>query len=223
LYNYSFIHIRLVVLLPFKVIAAFQTYFSHYSHPAPRATLGHTVTGFAQVSAQPLFVSLPPNHTLFWFLFLPINSFIFFKFLLVVYLYFICLALSLFFLLQVILFHICFPTVLAVCFLGPHSSYMLVVSTPLSNYWLSSPHMFCYLTVLSSFYVIGFLSYSESWPVRMEPIRCPETSVNNYHTTPCNNPEDHRDFNIRYVAGFEVLTLMFGRFSSLGLILRTDR
>jgi hypothetical protein len=28
--------------------------------------------------------------------------------------------------------------------------------------------------------------------VRMGPIRCPETSVNNYHTTPCNNPEDHR-------------------------------
>jgi hypothetical protein len=28
--------------------------------------------------------------------------------------------------------------------------------------------------------------------VRMEPIRCPETSVNNYHTTPCNNPEDQR-------------------------------
>jgi hypothetical protein len=26
----------------------------------------------------------------------------------------------------------------------------------------------------------------------MGPIRCPETSVNNYHTTPCNNPEDHR-------------------------------
>jgi hypothetical protein len=28
--------------------------------------------------------------------------------------------------------------------------------------------------------------------VRMGQIRCPETSVNNYHTTPCNNPEDHR-------------------------------
>jgi hypothetical protein len=26
----------------------------------------------------------------------------------------------------------------------------------------------------------------------MGPIRWPETSVNNYHTTPCNNPEDHR-------------------------------
>ena len=26
----------------------------------------------------------------------------------------------------------------------------------------------------------------------MGPIRCPETSVNNYHTTPCNTPEDRR-------------------------------
>jgi hypothetical protein len=44
-YDYSFIHIRLVGSIPFKVIAAFQSYFSHYSHPAPRAALGHTVTG----------------------------------------------------------------------------------------------------------------------------------------------------------------------------------
>jgi hypothetical protein len=32
----------------------------------------------------------------------------------------------------------------------------------------------------------------ESWPVKMGPTRCPETSVNNYHTTPCNYPKDHR-------------------------------
>jgi hypothetical protein len=43
------------------------------------------------------------------------------------------------------------------------------------------------------------LSYSESWPVRMGPIRCPETSVNNYHTTPCNNLEDHRFKKITFV------------------------
>jgi hypothetical protein len=36
---------------------------------------------------------------------------------------------------------------------------------------------------------VGKKAYSDSWPVR---IRCPETSVNNYHTTPCNYPEDHR-------------------------------
>jgi hypothetical protein len=32
----------------------------------------------------------------------------------------------------------------------------------------------------------------ESWPVKSGPIRCPETSVTTYHTTPCNYPEDHR-------------------------------
>jgi hypothetical protein len=36
------------------------------------------------------------------------------------------------------------------------------------------------------------LSYSDSWPVQMGPIRCPETSVNNYQTTPRNTPEDRR-------------------------------
>jgi hypothetical protein len=29
-----------------------------------------------------------------------------------------------------------------------------------------------------------------SWPLKMEPIRCPETSVNNYHTTPRDVPEE---------------------------------
>jgi hypothetical protein len=35
------------------------------------------------------------------------------------------------------------------------------------------------------------IGWNNSLPVMMESIRCPETSVNNYHTTPCNNPEDH--------------------------------
>jgi hypothetical protein len=39
-------------------------------------------------------------------------------------------------------------------------------------------------------YRLSFLL--ESWPVKVGPIRCPETSVNNYHTTPCNYPEDRR-------------------------------
>jgi hypothetical protein len=30
------------------------------------------------------------------------------------------------------------------------------------------------------------------WPVKMGPIRCPETSVNSYHTTPHNIPEERR-------------------------------
>jgi hypothetical protein len=32
----------------------------------------------------------------------------------------------------------------------------------------------------------------ESSPMKMGPTRCPETSVNNYHTKPCNYPKDHR-------------------------------
>jgi hypothetical protein len=32
----------------------------------------------------------------------------------------------------------------------------------------------------------------DSWPVKMGPIICPETSVNNYHTVPCNIPEERR-------------------------------
>ena len=36
--------------------------------------------------------------------------------------------------------------------------------------------------------------YSDSWPVTMGPTRCPETSVNNYHTTPCNIPEERRSY-----------------------------
>jgi hypothetical protein len=43
----------------------------------------------------------------------------------------------------------------------------------------------------------NYISYSDSWPVRMGPIRCPETSVNNYHTTPRNTLED-RTFQIIY-------------------------
>jgi hypothetical protein len=42
-----------------------------------------------------------------------------------------------------------------------------------------------------------FFSYSDSWPVKMGPIRCPETSVNNYHTTPCNVPEERRSHQHR--------------------------
>ena len=49
----------------------------------------------------------------------------------------------------------------------------------------------CYPAALSRIYVIGFLSHSDSWPVRMGPIRCPETSANNYHTTR-NTPQGRR-------------------------------
>jgi hypothetical protein len=36
-----------------------------------------------------------------------------------------------------------------------------------------------------------FLS-SDSWPLKMGPICCPEKSLKNYHTTPCNIPEECR-------------------------------
>jgi hypothetical protein len=42
-----------------------------------------------------------------------------------------------------------------------------------------------------------FLSYSSSWPVKMGPICCPETSVNNYRTTPHNIPEGRRSHQHR--------------------------
>jgi hypothetical protein len=50
--------------------------------------------------------------------------------------------------------------------------------------------------MLPSLLVSGFLSFVESRPVKIGPTRCPETSVNNYLTTPCNHPKDHR-LNIR--------------------------
>jgi hypothetical protein len=44
----------------------------------------------------------------------------------------------------------------------------------------------------------AYEAYSESWPVKMGLTRCPETSVNNYHTTPCNYPDDHR-FHLQFI------------------------
>jgi hypothetical protein len=53
--------IRLLGLLPFPVIAAFHIIFSHYSHPAPRAALGHTETGSHTGIREASFrVSFPP-------------------------------------------------------------------------------------------------------------------------------------------------------------------
>jgi hypothetical protein len=31
-----------------------------------------------------------------------------------------------------------------------------------------------------------------SWPLEVEPIRCPKTSVKDYHSTLCNTPDDRR-------------------------------
>jgi hypothetical protein len=47
--------------------------------------------------------------------------------------------------------------------------------------------------------------------VRTGPIRCPETSVNNYHTTPHNTPEDcrfHRFLEITICDFVQAVTVM---------------
>jgi hypothetical protein len=133
----SFINICLFGLLPFSVIAAFHTIFSHYSHPAPRATLGYTETSSRTGIRETTFrVSLPPPPpTLFWFFMLLIYSFAFSIFtvgLFVIYLSSFILIFSSF---TVTLFHIVFPTLLAVCIPGTPSSYTLFVSTHLSPWF----------------------------------------------------------------------------------------
>jgi hypothetical protein len=52
-----------------------------------------------------------------------------------------------------------------------------------------------------------FLSYWDSWPVKMRPTRCPETSVNNYNTTPRNIPEERRSHQHR---GWSLKSRLFG-------------
>ena len=39
------------------------------------------------------------------------------------------------------------------------------------------------------------------WPVKVRPTHCPETSVNNYQTTPCNIPEE-LEYSSLTVTGF---------------------
>jgi hypothetical protein len=43
----------------------------------------------------------------------------------------------------------------------------------------------------------GSRGFSNSWPLKMGTIRCPETSVNNYHSTPRNIPEERRSHQRR--------------------------
>jgi hypothetical protein len=47
----------------------------------------------------------------------------------------------------------------------------------------------------------------DSWPVKLGPIRCPETSVNNYHTTPRNIPKERRPGTIHLSPGHHELTV----------------
>ena len=60
---------------------------------------------------------------------------------------------------------------------------------------------------------------SDSWPVRMGPIRCLETSVNNYHTTPCNNPEVHRFyFTLPFPDFSSIMTMTIPKFVAVKLM-----
>jgi hypothetical protein len=40
----------------------------------------------------------------------------------------------------------------------------------------------------------AFFSSWTSWPLKMGPIHCPETSVKDYHSTLCNIPEERRSY-----------------------------
>jgi hypothetical protein len=53
--------------------------------------------------------------------------------------------------------------------------------------------------VLVSTLQVGFLSGLDSQLLKMGPIRCPETSVNNYHTTPRNIPEERDLIYVHFV------------------------
>jgi hypothetical protein len=40
--------------------------------------------------------------------------------------------------------------------------------------------------------LLGCKSQSTTWPLKMRPIGCPDTSVQNYHSTLRNIPNEHR-------------------------------
>jgi hypothetical protein len=69
------------------------------------------------------------------------------------------------------------------------------------SYWLFPTHLavpahtFPYITMCSlpAFYpLLAFYSSWTSWSLKMGPIRCPETSVKDYHSTLRNIPEECR-------------------------------
>ena len=48
----------------------------------------------------------------------------------------------------------------------------------------------------------------DSWPLKMGLMQCPETSVNNYETTPCNIPEERRCYSCCPLKGTRVLWIL---------------
>ena len=73
---------------------------------------------------------------------------------------------------------------------------------------------FVYIKVYSNMLFLWNLSPSRnSCPVKMGPIRCPETSVNSYHTTPRNTPKDlrfhHRGGSLKSMLFFSLRGFLF--------------
>jgi len=64
-----------------------------------------------------------------------------------------------------------------------------------------------------SLFIVSVNITLDSWPSKMEPIRCPETSVRNYHYTLRNLPEERRFhyFRTLYIQ-LCYTTTPFGRF-----------
>jgi hypothetical protein len=56
--------------------------------------------------------------------------------------------------------------------------------------------MRCHVVIVYQYFGTMYQSHLQgswtSWPLKMGPIRCPETLVNNYHMTPYNIPEERR-------------------------------
>jgi hypothetical protein len=83
-------------------------------------------------------------------------------------------------------------TLFHICFFSIHPFLTLVQTYRLSSRLLiTTPRAPSYTE--STLHVTGFLSVSDSLPLKMGPTLCPETSVvNNYHTKRRNIPEERR-------------------------------
>jgi hypothetical protein len=116
------------------------------------------------------------------------------------YFYFIYLSLFSYFPPLLLLYSIyVFPSVFSDCTLGT-PKFLHVVSIHLS---LTLGSTLLAVITLTDYHpartfpyriyvmVAGFF-FSDSWPFKMRPIRCPETSENNYHMTPRNIPQQRR-------------------------------
>jgi hypothetical protein len=71
--------------------------------------------------------------------------------------------------------------------------------TPVQLYWLSPRLLIATPRApshIESTLRYRIFSFSDCWPLKIGPIRCPETTVNHYHTTPRNIPQERRSYDI---------------------------